>query len=80
MFNYYQTTLEKLGYKVYVHPFRAFSFPYLQSLHTYAETHGDAHYAQKNIYPHYDAVLFNAINYVCISLINPALIKDFLSI
>lgn len=80
LYDFYSQTLEKLGYKVLKFPFKPFNVPYKLRYKESFEKHGDSFYYDKHINEKYDIVLHNIMDQITIDLVNPDMIKEFLSV
>ena len=74
---WYKDTLEGLGYKVKMHPFKFFGVGFLSDLLGSIEKHGDALYTYKMEFPQYDILLFNTLGTPVVEIFNPELMKSF---
>jgi hypothetical protein len=75
----YKALFEELGYTACIRPFKFLGLGVITDLKEAEKTHKDALYYEKFKYGKFDVDISNALNKVLINLINPELIKEFLS-
>ena len=76
---WYQNTMEGLGYKVGKYEYKPFGASFFEQLITSSKEKGDPYYFVKKEFPENDVFIANLLNQPMIILINPDLIKIFLS-
>jgi hypothetical protein len=76
----YKVLFEQLGYTACLRPFKFFRLGVMAEIKEALITHGDPLYYEKFKYNQFDVTISNALNKVFISLANPELLKEFLSV
>ena len=74
---WYKDTLEELGYKVKMHPFKFLGAGFLSNFVTSTEKHGDAFYSYKMEFQQYDCLLYNTVGTPVVQIFNAELMKGF---
>lgn len=79
LYDFYANTLESLGYKVQKFPFKPFKVAFIERYLQSFQKHNDSFYLDKHNTERYDFVLHNIMDIITIDLVNPDMIREFVS-